>query len=90
MLAELAIRPQGGVEFAINFADYAIARGFRNAFGQEAFDLRFDGVEDAFDRGGVGGVEEFGLGGGGGAGRGRRGGLGCIEERSFDGSPGLD
>ncbi len=34
LLRELAIRSQGGIQLAIDFADHAITRGFRDAFRQ--------------------------------------------------------
>jgi hypothetical protein len=55
---ELGIRAEARIEFAVDFADHAGARVFRDAFGEEAFNLRFDRGDDAFDGGGVGGVEE--------------------------------
>ena len=55
---ELRIRAEARIEFAVNFADDAGARVFRDAFGEQALDLSFDRGDDAFDGGGVGGVEE--------------------------------
>jgi hypothetical protein len=59
---ELRIRAEARIEFTIDFADDARARIFRDAFGEQALDLRFDRGDDAFDGGGVGGVEEGELG----------------------------
>ena len=62
LLRELAIRLERRIEFPVDLADHAVARAFRDALRQQAFDLRFDRVEDVVDRGGVGRVEEFDLG----------------------------
>ena len=55
---ELRIRAQRCIELAVDFAHHARARVFRDAFGQQPLDLRFDRGNDAFDGGGVRSIEE--------------------------------
>jgi hypothetical protein len=61
LLPQRAISAKCGVELAVDFPHHAVARRFRNPFGQEPIHLRFDGVHDTGNRRGIRGMEKVGL-----------------------------
>jgi hypothetical protein len=43
---ELPVRPQAGVQLAVDFSNKTVSRGLRNVFWQQAVDLGFDRFDD--------------------------------------------